>query len=75
MRRTDDNPIRRARVAAGLDQVALVQRIRERLGEAISLSTIRLAERGECTSRTRRLVAAALGVDAAVLKPPRTEVA
>jgi lambda repressor-like predicted transcriptional regulator len=70
MRLNDDNPIRRARIEAGLDQVALVQRIRSR-GAAISLSTLRLAERGECTARTRRLVAAALGVDAGTLHDSR----
>ena len=73
---SEDNPIRKARVAAGLDQVGLVQRIRAR-GEGISLSTIRLAERGECTARTRRLVAAALGLDPRDLKArrPTTEAA
>lgn len=63
----DGNPIKKARVAAGLDQIELVQRIRAQ-GNAISLSTLRLAERGECSARTRRLVAVALGISSEQLR-------
>lgn len=66
MRPTNDNPIRRARLERGLDQVALVHRIHEQGGK-LSLSSLRLAERGVASPKTLQVIAAALSVDAAEL--------
>jgi transcriptional regulator with XRE-family HTH domain len=57
MQPSSTNPIRLARDRAGLDQIAVALRAR------ISLSTLRLAERGIASTRTRAAIARALGID------------
>ena len=69
---TADNPVRKARLAGGHDQVSLLHAIRQR-GWKISLSTLRLAEQGVATPKTLAVIADALGVDVAALQFPEAK--